>query len=158
MYKRQNIASDAPFDAAQKELVAFVAAAMIPADASRNMPAADHPHILRDILQTAVAAELAAICAYVNRLAHNVLGCDFAQANFDQKNELANNLAGSNAPEVRGFVSLVVQCYFRDDRVLGALGLEARAPFPKGHDVPAGEWDLLETVKRRQPFYRVVDR
>ena len=153
-----NIASDAPFDAAQKELVAFVAAAMIPTDASRNMPAADHPHILRDILQTAVAAELAAICAYVNRLAHNVLGCDFAQANFDQKNELANNLAGSNAPEVRGFVSLVVQCYFRDDRVLGALGLEARAPFPKGHDVPAGEWDLLETVKRRQPFYRVVDR
>ena len=153
-----NIASDAPFDAAQKELVAFVAAAMIPADASRNMPAADHPHIFRDILQTAVAAELAAICAYVNRLAHNVLGCDFAQANFDQKNELANNLAGSNAPEVRGFVSLVVQCYFRDDRVLGALGLEARAPFPKGHDVPAGEWDLLETVKRRQPFYRGVDR
>ena len=153
-----NIASDAPFDAAQKELVAFVAAAMIPADASRNMPAADHPHILRDMLQTALAAELAAICAYVNRLAHNVLGCDFAQANFDQKNELANNLAGSNAPEVRGFVSLVVQCYFRDDRVLGALGLEARAPFPKGHDVPAGEWDLLETVKRLQPFYRVVDR
>ena len=153
-----NIASDAPFDAAQKELVAFVAAAMIPADASRNMPAADHPHILRDILQTAVAAELAAICAYVNRLAHNVLGCDFAQANFDQKNELANNLAGSNAPEVRGFVSLVVQCYFRDDRVLGALGLEVRAPFPKGYDVPTGEWDLLETVKRRQPFYRGVDR
>ena len=153
-----NIASDAPFDAAQKELVAFVAAAIIPADASRDMPAADHPHILRDILQTAVAADIAAFCAYVNRLANNVLGCDFAQASFDQKNVLANNLAGSNALEVRGFVSLVVQCYFRDDQVLGALGLEARAPFPKGHDVPAGEWDLLGPVKRRQPFYRGVDR
>ncbi|GIS18110.1 MAG: hypothetical protein CM15mP120_00260 [Pseudomonadota bacterium] len=39
-----------------------------------------------------------------------------------------------------------------DDRVLGALGLEARAPFPKGHDVPAGEWDLMRLSNDVNPF------
>ena len=34
-------------------------------------------------------------------------------------------------------------CYYRDDRVMVSLGLEARPPFPKGHVLEQGDWSLL---------------
>jgi hypothetical protein len=44
---------------------------------------------------------------------------------------------------------VILQCYYRDDRVLRSLGLELRAPFPKGHVLPEGDWSLLDPVKAR---------
>ena len=46
-------------------------------------------------------------------------------------------------------VRVVLQCYYRDDRVLRSLGLELRAPFPKGHVLPEGDWSLLDPVRAR---------
>ena len=46
-------------------------------------------------------------------------------------------------------VRVVLQCYYRDDRVLRSLGLELRAPFPKGYVLPDGDWSLLDPVKAR---------
>lgn len=51
----------------------------------------------------------------------------------------------------------VVQAYYRDDRVLNSLGIEARPPFPQGYDVEQGDWAKLDTVRNRAPFYRAVD-
>ena len=50
----------------------------------------------------------------------------------------------------------VLQCYYRDDRVLSALGLEPRAPFPKGHALPSGDWSLLDVVRQRPRMWRDV--
>ena len=47
-----------------------------------------------------------------------------------------------------------MSAYYRDDRVLLALGLEARAPFPKGHALEQGDWSLLDAVRKRAPFWR----
>ena len=57
---------------------------------------------------------------------------------------------------VTTLLSLLTQCYFRDDRVLEAIGLEPRAPYPGGFEVENGDWELLEPVKSRGPIYRVV--
>jgi hypothetical protein len=46
-------------------------------------------------------------------------------------------------------VRVVLQCYYRDDRVLRSLGLELRAPFPRGYELPDGDWSLLDPVKAR---------
>ncbi len=43
----------------------------------------------------------------------------------------------------------MLQCYYRDDRVLRSLGLELRAPFPKGYTLEQGDWSLLDPVKAR---------
>ena len=51
-------------------------------------------------------------------------------------------------------VRVVLQCYYRDDRVLRSLGIELRAPFPKGHVLPDGDWSLLDPVKARPPSLR----
>ena len=49
---------------------------------------------------------------------------------------------------------VVLQCYYRDDRVLRSLGLELRAPFPKGYPLEQGDWSLLEPVKARPSMWR----
>lgn len=49
---------------------------------------------------------------------------------------------------------VILQCYYRDDRVLHALGVEPRPPFPKGHELEQGDWTLLDPVRRRAPFWR----
>ena len=52
------------------------------------------------------------------------------------------------------FERVVARCYYRDDRVLTAIGVEPRPPFPKGYEVPQGDWSLLDPVRARGPIYR----
>ena len=54
-------------------------------------------------------------------------------------------------PPVATLARVVLQCYYRDDRVVRSLGLELRAPFPKGHVWQEGDWSLLDPVKARPP-------
>ena len=51
----------------------------------------------------------------------------------------------------------VLQCYYRDDRVMRALGLEPRPPFPKGRVLEQGDWSLLDAVRGRPRMWRDVD-
>jgi hypothetical protein len=49
---------------------------------------------------------------------------------------------------------VILQCYYRDDRVVRSLGLEPRAPFPKGHTLEQGDWSLLDPVRARPKMWR----
>ena len=44
--------------------------------------------------------------------------------------------------------------YYQQPRVLEALGLEPRTPYPLGYDLEPGDLELLEPVRNRPPFYR----
>lgn len=44
--------------------------------------------------------------------------------------------------------------YYRHPRILEALGLEGRPPYPKGYAVPATDFAILEPVRRKGPLYR----
>jgi hypothetical protein len=50
----------------------------------------------------------------------------------------------------------VLQCYYRDDRVIRSLGMEPRPPFPKGHVLEQGDWSLLDPVRTRPKMWRDV--
>ena len=56
-----------------------------------------------------------------------------------------------------GLVFQTYSAYYRHPRVLEALGLEPRPPFPKGFEIEDGDLSLLEPVQRREPFYRKVE-
>ena len=49
---------------------------------------------------------------------------------------------------------VILQCYYRDDRVVRSLGLEPRPPFPKGHTLEQGDWSLLDPVRERPKMWR----
>jgi hypothetical protein len=53
-------------------------------------------------------------------------------------------------------VALVAQRYYRDDRVMRSLGMEARPPFPLGFELQDGDWSLLDPVRARRLLYRDI--
>ena len=61
---------------------------------------------------------------------------------------------GSRAERAGALGRAVLGAYYRNDRVLLALGHEARAPFPKGYTLEQGDWSLLDAVRQRPAFWR----
>jgi hypothetical protein len=57
---------------------------------------------------------------------------------------------------MRDLANQTVACYYQQDRVLIAIGMEARAPFPRGYEVAAGDLSLLDPVRARGRVYRQV--
>lgn len=55
---------------------------------------------------------------------------------------------------LRAMMQVVAQCYYADERVLIALGFEPRPPFPQGHVLEQGDWQLLDTVRNGPARYR----
>ena len=68
--------------------------------------------------------------------------------------ELLHELAGSLPGFVPTLLFLTYTGYYREPRVMAALGLEARPPFPKGYDLGESDFSLLEPVRRRGRLYR----
>ena len=67
---------------------------------------------------------------------------------------MAAAFLASDAPEVTTLGRVILQCYYRDDRVVRSLGLEPRPPFPKGHTLEQGDWSLLDPVRARPKLWR----
>jgi hypothetical protein len=57
-------------------------------------------------------------------------------------------------PAVATLSRVILQCYYRDDRVVRSLGLEPRPPFPLGHTLEQGDWSLLDPVRKRARLWR----
>ena len=126
------------FSDSERSRLLDMAGRMIPADPARGLPAASDPLILADI-EKSIGRDLPLVRE--------------ALKGFDPGQDINAWYASAGLPG-RALGRVLLAAYYRDDRVLIALGHEARAPFPKGYDVEQGDWSLLETVKRRLPFWR----
>ena len=69
-------------------------------------------------------------------------------------NVVAMELHAKGGPAVATLIRVVLQCYYRDDRVVRSLGLEPRPPYPKGHVLEDGDGSLLDPVRARPPIWR----
>lgn len=78
----------------------------------------------------------------------------FADLGADERNALVQQLRSENAQFAQTIVVQAMTCYYQDDRVVVALGMEARPPFPKGNQVEPGDLSLLDPVRQRQQIYR----
>src|SRR5215472_14363120 len=67
---------------------------------------------------------------------------------------VAMELRATGGEAVATVTRVVLQCYYRDDRVVRSLGLEPRPPYPKGHVLEEGDWSLLDPVRARPPMWR----
>jgi hypothetical protein len=138
--------------AAEIRDLADIAGTMIPADAALGLPGADDPVILVDIVKSAgrdlplVREALAAIASKSNG--------GFASLDRGEREALINAYYKTGGAAAAALGRVIASAYYRDDRVLMALGLEARAPFPKGHEMEQGDWSLLDVVRKRAPFWR----
>ncbi len=129
-----------------------IAGTMIPEDRGLGMPGADDPAILANIVKS-LGRDLPQVREAVTAIARKSGGA-FAGMNQDGREALINDYHAGGGAAAEALGRVILAAYYRDDRVLLALGLEARAPFPKGHTLEQGDWSLLDAVRQRPPFWR----
>jgi hypothetical protein len=131
-----------------------LAGLIIPASAKYGVPGADDDRIVSDI-RGSIARDLDHVRAALDRL-RALAGGSFAALDAPRRAEVAAKLRAEAGLPVRVLTRIILLCYYRDDRVMISLGLEARPPFPKGHVIEQGDWSLLDPVRARKPFWRPV--
>jgi hypothetical protein len=144
--------TDQPLTDAEREDLRCLAGMIIPASTKYDVPGADDPTIFADIVGSighdhdSVRAALATLRA--------IAGGPIACLEPSRRKEVAARLRADGGLPVGVVTRIVILCYYRDERVMVSLGLEPRAPFPKGHVLEQGDWSLLDPVRSRKPFWR----
>lgn len=144
--------ADAPLSAAEIHDLGDIAGTMIPADATLGVPGADDPAILDDIVRS-VRRDLPRVREALATIATKAGGA-FARLDRDAREALINHYYASGGGAAVALGRVIAGAYYRDDRVLLSLKLEARAPFPTGYTLEQGDWSLLDVVRQRPPFWR----
>jgi hypothetical protein len=132
---------------AQRDDLRTIAAMIIPANSEYNVPGADDVAIQADIIAT-LGRDSAAVSAALDHLAR-LAGKPLAALDADRREAVAKEFRASGGTPAATLTRVVLQCYYRDDRVLRSLGLELRPPFPQGYTLEQGDWSLLDPVKKR---------
>ena len=128
---------------------------MVPASAEYGVPGADDAAIFADIVRS-LGRDTDAVHKALAML-REIAGGDFAGLDEAKAEAAATTLLGGEGPVVMALGRAVLQCYYRGDRVMRALGLEPRPPYPKGWVLEQGDWSLLEAVRGRSRMWRDID-
>jgi hypothetical protein len=128
---------------------------MVPPSADYCVPGADDAAIFGDIVAS-LGRDRNSVCKALAML-RELAGGDFASIDEHEAEAKAMALLRREGPEITALGRAVLQCYYRDDRVLRSLGLDPGPPFPKGRAVEQGDWSLLDAVRNRPPMWRDVD-
>ena len=136
----------------QRDDLRTVAAMIIPASEEYNVHGADDAAIQADILTT-LGRDTGMVRAALDHLAR-LAGKPLAELDCAKRDAVAGEFRATGGAASAALVRVVLQCYYRDDRVLRSLGHELRAPFPKGYTLEQGDWSLLDPVKARPPSLR----
>ena len=127
---------------------------MVPASTTYRVPGADDAAIFADIVRSLGRDRNDVRKALT--LLREIAGGDFAAIGEAEAEAAAMTLLGRQGPEITALGRAVLQCYYRDERVIGSLGLEPGPPFPKGRIVEPGDWSLLDAVRNRPAMWRDV--
>jgi hypothetical protein len=136
----------------QRDDLRVVAGMIVPASAEYNVPGADDTAIQADMLAT-LGRDAAAVREALDHLAR-LSGKPLAELDAARREAVAKEFRASGGGAAAALIRVVLQCYYRDDRVLLSLGLELRPPFPKGYPLEQGDWSLLDPVKARPSMWR----
>ena len=78
----------------------------------------------------------------------------FAALSKRDRLEVLEELASVDAAFMPTLTFLAFVGYYRDGRIVEALGLDPRPPHPGGYEMPPNDLSLLEPVRRRPKMYR----
>jgi hypothetical protein len=138
----------------QRRSLRCLAEMIIPASAEYGVPSAGDAAIFADILRS-LGRDTDHVVAVLRTL-DTLSGGVFADLEPSRRDAAAARLREAGGDALMYLTRIVLQCYYRDDRIMRSLGMEVRSPFPKGFEVEQGDWSLLEPVRARPPFFREV--
>jgi hypothetical protein len=146
------MSADSPLTPIQIDDLRAIAGVMIPASAEFDVPGADDPAIQADIVAT-LGRDAGPVREALDELAL-LAGRPLADLDPARREAVALELRANGGAAVATLTRVVLQCYYRDDRVVRSLGLEPRPPYPQGHVLEEGDWSLLDPVRARPPMWR----
>jgi hypothetical protein len=136
----------------QSDDLRAIAGVIIPASMEFDVPGGDDPAIQADIVAT-LGRDAGLVREALDELAR-LAGMPLASLDPRRRESMCMELRAKGGAAVATLTRVVLQCYYRDDRVVRSLGLEPRPPYPKGHVLEDGDWSLLDPVRARPPFWR----
>jgi hypothetical protein len=147
---------DADLAAARRETVRALLDMLVPASPDARMPAAGTlPEVLHQMEM--LLAGLPALADALDRLQREATarhGAAFAALDHASRSALLDEFAARDPVLLQRLGLETVTCYYQQDAVMEALGMEARPPFPTGYQVIAGDLGLLKPVIARGRIYR----
>lgn len=152
----QIIGTDHPLNDDQRRNLAIVLDLIVPASADGQRPSAADVDVL-GYVREAESHTLDGLRAELDQLDAEAIGSQgesFASLDPATRQALVDAVREREPHFLRTLAMQTVTCYYRDDRVLEAIGVGARPPFPEGYEVPSGDLSLLEPVRRRGQVYR----
>jgi hypothetical protein len=150
------IASDSHLTEEQSRTLRLVQNLLIPADIDRGMPGAGELDFIGYVSEFA-SGSMNAITAELDKIidaSENRHGAKFAELASNEQQELLEQLESSQPHFAVNLQVQTLSCYYQDDSVMEALGMEARPPFPEGNKVVSGDLSLLDPVRNRGKIYR----
>jgi hypothetical protein len=145
-------ATETSLTQAQRDDLRAIAAMMIPESAEYKVPGADDQLIQADILAT-LGRDTARVREALDHIP-SLTAAPLAALDAQRREAVAREFRERGGVAAATLVRVVLQCYYRDDRVLRSLKLELRPPFPLGHTLDQGDWSLLDPVKARPSMWR----
>ena len=136
----------------QRRSLRRLAEKMIPASAEYGIPSAGDDAIFSDILRS-LGRDAEHVVAVLRTL-DTQSGSPFADLDPQRQDAVTARLRATGGEALTYLTRIILQCYYRDDRVMRSLGMEPRPPFPKGFEVEQGDWSLLDPVRARPKLYR----
>jgi hypothetical protein len=131
-----------------------MAGTMIPPSETYDVPGADDVTIFADITAS-LGRDFGDVRDALALLAALSDG-PFADLDAARREAVVVSFHASGGVLLATLTRVILQCYYRDDRVMRSLGVEPRPPFPKGHSLEQGDWSLLDPVRARPKMWRDV--
>ncbi|NNL65157.1 MAG: gluconate 2-dehydrogenase subunit 3 family protein [Myxococcales bacterium] len=130
---------------------------IIPPSDDGRMPGAGEAGLVSHVeAQVAKSPELEPVLLQGLAALREQAGGDFDALGADARRDALNAIAAGQPGFLPTLVFHTFTGYYQLPRVLEALGLEARPPHPKGHELEAGDLSLLDPVRERGKHYRDV--
>jgi len=138
------------------KLLAQLAECMIPP--GDDLPAASDRRIFADLLnQLALFPDVVTKGVEVFRTeASRMPGGEFSLLDEETQMQIIAATRRGTPMFLQTFEAAVLTAYYRDPRVQKSLGMPGRPPWPGGYKVQTTDWQLLDPVRSRAPFWRPV--
>jgi|RhiMetdeSRZDD1v2_1073273.scaffolds.fasta_scaffold1402359_2 hypothetical protein len=142
---------DFAFSADEERLLVGLLDAIVPASADGRLPGAGQLDLVEHIARTVRETPMLRPVVEYGMSALSELAAKRADGDV---HAVLEEFAAGDQFFMPAFLFLVYSTYYQNPRVLAALGLEARPPHPKGHEMEPIDLTLLDPVRRRDGMFR----
>ncbi|MCY4130393.1 MAG: gluconate 2-dehydrogenase subunit 3 family protein [Gammaproteobacteria bacterium] len=152
----QSIASDNPLTNVQRAILDIVLDQMIPEDSTRGKPSAADVGVFEYIMERSPESfvEIGRQINKLDALASSSYEKRYTELTREVQDETLNQLREQDSRFLLTLAIQAVECYYLDSRVMTAIGLPTRPPYPDGYTVHRGDLTLLDPVRERGQIWR----